>query len=301
MARFEVARITTDGSTARANRPSTTLGWRIWRLVRLLLCTYLLLVLSMLWFENFLIFPAPRYPQGNWEPPGVEIEDVFFESSDGTRLHGWYLDHPSPRCYLLYCHGNGEHVAYLSELLRLLHDEFELAVFTFDYRGYGRSEGSPDEAGVLRDGRAAHVWLAQRARLEPDEVVLMGRSLGGAIAVNLAASNGAQALVLESTFTSIPDVAARIYWWAPVRLLMRTQFNSHYQIQQYHGPLLQSHGTHDGLVPLDLGQRLFAAAPSDQKEFFEIPGADHNDPQTREYYWTLDQFLQRLPRRPSVK
>ena len=275
-------------------KPSTNLGTRIWRLLRVLTCIYLLLLLSMRWFENSLIFPAPRYPRGDWEPVGAEIEDISFRSSDGTRLHGWYVHHPSPRNYLLYCHGNGENVAYSAELLRLLHDELNLAVFAFDYRGYGRSQGSADEAGVLLDGRAAQAWLAQRAGLELDEVVLMGRSLGGAVAVDLAAANGARGLVLESTFSSMPDVAARLFWWAPVRLIMRTQFNSLDRIQQYRGPLLQSHGTRDELIPMKLGQRLFAAAPG-QKRFFEIPGADHNDPQSREYYSALDQFLEQLP------
>jgi fermentation-respiration switch protein FrsA (DUF1100 family) len=264
---------------------------RLLRNLRTLLSGYLLLLLLMMFLENYLIFPAPRYPQGDWDPVDISVEDVYFESADGTRLHGWYLDHPNPRCYLLYCHGNGEHVAYLNGLLQTLRDGLGLAVFAFDYRGYGRSEGSAHEAGVLQDGRAAHAWLAARAGIEPDDVVLMGRSLGGAVATDLAAHHGARGLVLESTFTSMPDVAARIYWWAPVRLLMRSQFNSLSKIDKYHGPLLCSHGTLDSLVPVDLGQRLFDAAPGRQKRFIEIAGGDHNDPQPREYYQALDRFL----------
>ena len=290
-----VARSTKANLMPAISSPQKSLGRRIWRLVSLLLFVYLVLIMLLGWFENSLIFPAPRYPRGDWEAAGADVEDVFFQSTDGTRLHGWFLDHPNPRYYVLYCHGNGENVAYATELQRLLHDELQLAVFAFDYRGYGRSEGSANEAGVLQDARAAQAWLAQRAGVEPHDIVLMGRSLGGAVAVDLAADTGTRGLVLESTFSSMPDVAARLFWWAPARLIMRSQFNSVERIQQYRGPLLQSHGTRDGLIPIEMGRRLFAAAPSDRKQFLDIQGADHNDPQGREYYVALDQFLRQLP------
>ena len=248
----------------------------------------------LLFFENRLVFPARRYPRGDWNPTGLQFEDVFFESSDGTRLHGWYLDHPQPKAHLLYCHGNGEHVADLADLLALLQRDLDLAVFAFDYRGYGRSEGSAHEAGVLLDGRAAQTWLAERAGLEQSDLVLMGRSLGGAVAVDLAATNGARGLVLESTFTSLPDVASRLYRWAPVRLLMKTQFDSVNQIRQYEGQLLQSHGTADTLVPIDLGRRLFAAAPGASNQLIELEELEHNDPQPAGYYRELTRFLSEL-------
>jgi hypothetical protein len=267
---------------------------RVWRMARLLLSLYLLTLLMLLLLENNLIFPAPRYPQGDWNPVGFEFEDIYFESIDGTGLHGWYLDHPHPRAYLLHCHGNGEHVAFAAGVLDSLRRNFDLAILAFDYRGYGRSDGSAHEAGVLKDGQAAQLWLADRAGIELDEIVLMGNSLGGAVAVDLAAKNGARALVLESTFTSMPDVAAQLYRWAPVRLLMRTKFDSLSKIHQYDGPLLQSHGTKDRLVPIKLGKRLFDAAAGQQKQFIEIEGADHNDPPSPKYLRALDRFLSEL-------
>jgi hypothetical protein len=256
---------------------------------------YLVLLLLMMLLENKLIFPAPRYPVGDWEPMGLEFEDVYMTSADGTKLHGWYLDHPEPKAHLLFCHGNGEHVAYTAPGLQYLRDEFDVAVLAFDYRGYGRSEGSPNEPGVLADGQAAHAWLAARAEIDPDQVLLMGRSLGGAVAIDLAATNGARGLIVESSFPSLPDVAARIYWWAPIRLLMRTQLDSAEKIKRYRGPFLQCHGTSDELIPLALAKQLFEVAPAPDKRFVELPGLGHNEWLTPEYSLYLQQFLDELP------
>ena len=140
------------------------------------------------------------------------------------------------RATVLYCHGNGGNVAYWADAARSLHDRVGVSVMLFDYRGYGRSEGKPSEAGVLADARAARAWLAKRAGIAENQIVLMGRSLGGGVAVDLAAADGARALVLESTFTSMPDVARRCFRLLPVRLLMQTQFNSAREDRQLSRP-----------------------------------------------------------------
>ena len=167
------------------------------------------------------------------------------------------------------------------------------ATLILDYRGYGRSEGKPNEAGVLADARAARRWLAHREKIADTDVVLMGESLGGAVAVDLAACDGAAALVLESTFTNLPDVAAYHYPWLPVRWAMRARFDSAAKIANYHGPLLQSHGDADTIVPLQLGKRLFDAANS-PKKFVLLPGHDHNDSRPPEYYDRLANFLDHI-------
>jgi fermentation-respiration switch protein FrsA (DUF1100 family) len=146
------------------------------------------------------------------------------------------------------------------------------------------------EAGVLADGEAAQQWLAERAKIPLNEIVLMGRSLGGGVAVDLAARNGARGLILQSTFTSMPDAAARMYPFVPVRWLMRNRYNSLEKIARYSGPLLQSHGDRDTLVPFDLGQKLHAAAPG-QKTFFVNRGRGHNDGETGEFQEVLGNFL----------
>lgn len=276
--------------------PPATAGTLARRLLRGCLWAvigYLLVLGVMMFFEeSFVFFPA-RYPEGEWRPPGLAFEDAWFPSADGTRIHGWYVPHESPRAVVLFCHGNAGNISHRAEMLRILHDGVEVSVLIFDYRGYGRSEGKPNEAGILADARAARAWLAQRAGVDPGEIVLMGRSLGGAVAVDLAAADGAGALVIESSFSSIPDVAAYHYPWLPVRLVMRTRFDSLGKIAAYQGPLLQSHGDADTIVPYRLGRRLFDAA-GEPKRFVTLPGLDHNDPQPPEYYRALVKFLDEL-------
>lgn len=243
----------------------------------------------MLFEESFIFLPS-RFPSGDWQPAGLEFEDAWFEADDGVRLHGWYCSHPLPRAFLLFAHGNAGNLSHRAAFLRLLRDALQVAVMIFDYRGYGRSEGRPNEAGVLRDAAAARDWLARREGIAAQEIVLLGRSLGGAVMVDLAAREGARALVLESTFTTLPDVAAVHYPWAPVRLLLRTRFNSLEKIGRYRGPLLQSHGDQDEVIPYELGRRLFEAAVG-PKQFVTIEGGEHNGPPDGRYLSTLDAFL----------
>jgi uncharacterized protein len=244
--------------------------------------------------ERRLLFAPVRYPDGNWQPRGIKFEDAWFASADGTRLHGWYFPHERPRAIVLFCHGNAGNVALWADAARTLHDRASVAVLLFDYRGYGRSEGVPSEAGVLADARAARAWLAERAGIDQRQIVVMGRSLGGGVAVDLAAADGARALVLESTFTSVPDAGQHALPWLPVKWMARTQLNSLAKISQYRGPLLQSHGTADRLIPYTQGRQLFDAA-NEPKQFFAIPDGDHNDPQPATYYDMLAAFLDKLP------
>jgi fermentation-respiration switch protein FrsA (DUF1100 family) len=251
----------------------------------------------MMWFETLLIYPTWQIPPGDWQPTGFRYEDVSFESEDGTRLHGWYFDHPHPQAHVVYFHGNGEHLGHMGEYLDALREEYQITIFAFDYRGYGKSQGKPAEAGIVADGRAALRWLSERAGLRSDEIVLWGRSIGGAVAVQVAADLGAKALILERTFTSLPDVASRHYPWLPVRRLMRNRFDSLARIAQCDGPILQSHGTDDEVVPFALGKQLFDAATSQEKCFVTMPGVSHNAPNTKEYYTMLRQFLGTLGQR----
>jgi len=259
---------------------------------------YLAVLATLMIFEERLIFPAPRPIPQQRLVARFPFEDVTFASRDGTSLHGWYIDHAAPRAHVLYCHGNGVDVGDLSEFLSELSEELELAVFAFDYRGYGRSGGRAQERGVLEDSDAAQRWLAGRAGIRPEDVVLIGRSLGGAVAIDLAARNGARGLVVENSFTSIPDVAARTYWWLPVRWCIRTKFDSLSKIPKYKAALLIAHGTDDRLVPIEQARQLLEAAGAEPKTLFEIPGAGHNDPHPRAYYQELSRFLDGLPAVP---
>jgi uncharacterized protein len=245
-------------------------------------------------FEQAQIYHPVRYPEGNWQPQGLVFEDAWFTAADGTQLHGWFVPHENPRAVALFAHGNAGNLSHRADTLRILNERHGLAVLIFDYRGYGRSEGTPSEEGLLQDARAARAWLARRTGVAESDIVLMGRSLGGGVVVDLAARDGARGLVLASTFTSLPDVAGHLMPFVPARVLMKNRFDSLSKIVDYDGPLLQSHGDADRVIPYAQGRRLFEAAPG-PKRFVTIPGGDHNDPQTEEYRQAFDEFIASLP------
>jgi fermentation-respiration switch protein FrsA (DUF1100 family) len=270
-------------------------GWASLRGVRLFLIAYLSVVLMLSLFERWLVFPAPSRKSADWVAADLPHEDVNFTADDGTKLHGWYVPHESPRAVVLFSHGNGEHVARLAPILKLLHDQAEVSTFAWDYRGYGQSKGKPHEANLIADARAAQLWVAERAGVRPEDVVLYGRSLGGAVAVGLAAEHPVRGLILERTFAELTETAAYHFPWLPVRWLMKNRFPSAERIAAYQGPLFQSHGTLDEVVPFAMGQRLFDAATTPDKRLFVVEGGDHNGPQPEEYYEALGEFLDSLP------
>ena len=272
----------------------------LWRYGYLLVFPLVGVVCVVAIFEERLIFHPRKYDGSNaWRPSGSDCQDVTFQAADGTRLHAWYFEHPDPQVHLLYCHGNGGNITGRLGVARQLVKR-GASVFLFDYRGYGRSEGSPTEQGVLEDARAARSELAQRAGIDEAEIVLLGRSLGGGVAVDLAAKEGARGLILESTFTDLPDVASVRFPFFPARWLLRTRFDSIGKLPTYKGPLLQYHGSDDRIVPIELGRRLFAAAngvEGEEKEFFVMEGGDHNEMPPPDYYESMQEFFQRLPSR----
>ena len=244
--------------------------------------------------ERRSIFQPAKYPAGEWNQTAVYVQDANFAAADGTKLHGWYVRHSQPKAHALLLHGNAGNVTVLAETLRILNRRHQLAVLALDYRGYGRSEGKPTEAGVLMDARAGRKWLAEKEGISEGDVVLMGTSLGGGVAVDLASRDGARGLVLCSTFTSLPDVAQHHLKWLPMSWLMTMRMNSLEKIKEYRGPLLLSHGDADEVVPYAQGLALFEGAPG-KKRMITVPGGKHNDPQPEEYRVALDQFLAELP------
>ncbi len=222
-----------------------------------------------------LLFHPWRYPLGDWADDPT-IEDVWFGSPDGVRLNGWFAEARRPRAVVLYAEGNAGNITGRRWVIHLFRKRLGCSVLLFDYRGYGRSEGSPTIAGVLADARAARHWLAGRGRVAENEIVVVGNSLGGAVAVDLAARDGARGLVLENTFSSLADVAER-HFGRLTRLLVADRLDSASSIRDYPGPLLQTHGSADRVVPYESGRRLFEKAGG-PKRFVRVPGGDHNDP-----------------------
>lgn len=254
---------------------------------------YLIILVLMMLGEESLIFFPDRKPIETWDLPGVER--VYFQADDGTRLHGWFFPCPNPRAVVLFACGNGGNISYRADRLMYFCRRQRAALFAFDYRGYGLSQGQPNEAGVLLDARAARAWLAERTNVPEREIVLMGESLGGGVMVDLASRDGARGLILERTFTSLPEVGAIHFPFVPVRLLMRSRLDSLAKIGNYHGPLLICHGDDDEIIPFEMGRRLFEGA-NEPKRFVAYPGVGHNEPLPDAWDDEVDRFLADLQR-----
>lgn len=243
--------------------------------------------------EQLLIYPQSVAPVLNQRETSGGRQ-VWVETEDHHRLDARYFAHPYPQAVVLYCHGNVGTVdkwANLAERLSKLH---RISILVFDYRGYGRSTGVANEQGILQDAEAARNWLATENGIRPCDVVLMGRSLGGAVAVDLASNGGARGLILESTFSSLPDVARHHAAWLLPEWNMTQRLNSAEKIKSYSGPLLQSHGTADQLIPLPVAKQLFQSAPG-PKTFIVVPDGNHSDDHIRYCAAQRDHFLRTLP------
>lgn len=243
--------------------------------------------------DEYLLFYPSRFPQGNWEPAELTYQDVYFKSEDGTKLHGWFCPTANSRGVVLLAHGNAGHIAHRADWLRYLQRELKLTVFAFDYRGYGKSDGRPTVQGALADSVAARAKLCELAKIADKDVILMGESLGGAMVTQLASQSAPRALILQSTFPSLREVAA-VHFPNLAWLVSRNKLVSIEAIKKYNGPLLLSHGEMDRTIPYELGKKLFDAANA-PKEMVTIPQADHNDWLTPDYLQRLEQFLQKLP------
>ncbi|MFQ5790604.1 MAG: alpha/beta hydrolase [Acidobacteriota bacterium] len=248
----------------------------VWRLLRLLVLAYLGVTVAALLFEEKLIYFPYRKIELTPADLGLRFEEARFVSEDGVRLHGWWLPAEGGRFAALVCHGNAGNISHRLDRALLMQSKLHTGVFLFDYRGYGRSEGSPDEQGTYRDGRAAYRYMTDHLRVAPDGIILFGESLGAAVAVQLALEFPARALILESPFTSIPDMARSHYPFLPVGRWLRNRYDNVTKIPDVRVPVLILHGTRDRLVPFEQGQQLFQASP-EPKHFFAIPGAGHND------------------------
>ncbi len=142
-------------STNRARWPLGRLNRRLLGAGRVVAIIVLCIGLFAMLFENSLIYYPERYPVGEWDPPGLVFEDAYFDAEDGTRIHGWYCPNPNARAVVLYAHGNAGNLSHRWPMMRHWHDQFDVSIMMFDYRGYGRSEGAPHETGLLADARAA--------------------------------------------------------------------------------------------------------------------------------------------------
>lgn len=245
---------------------------RVWTWLVFAAVLYLALCALAWAFQKQLVyFPGPP-PTTTPRALGLDHQDVTLKTRDGLRLAAWFLPARTPRFAVLFCHGNAGSIEHrIGKAEALL--GYGASVLLFDYRGYGASQGRPDEEGTYLDAEAAFDALADLAPTLP--IVAWGESLGGAVAVELARRRGVQALVLESSFTSLPAVGARAYPWLPVRWLASLRYDNLAKLPALTLPILIAHSRGDEIVPFDHALALHAAARG-PKVLLESRGR-HND------------------------
>ncbi len=226
--------------------------------------------------EDRLIFQPSPTVEHTPRTAGLEFQDLFFTARDGVRLHGWHIPHREARSTLVWFHGNAGNISHRIDNIKRLHDKVAVNIFIFDYRGYGRSAGIASEEGTYLDGEAALDLVRKELAAEPGKTVLFGRSLGAAIAAEMANRYAVQALILESPFISIPEMARVVLPFLPIGPLLQTRYDTRAKIQSVTVPVLVLHGDRDEVVPFAQGKKVFDAAP-EPKKFFKIVGAGHND------------------------
>jgi len=265
----------------------------VWQIFIILAGAYLLLAVLLFLFQGSLVYHPTRHllasPEQHATP--MDYEDVSLTTSDGVKLHGWFVPSDPPRGTVLMFHGNGGNISHRLETIAIFHDLGYNAMI-IDYRGYGRSEGSPGEEGTYRDAEAAWAYLTRTRKIDPDEIVLFGRSLGAAVAAWLAVEKHSAGLILESAFTSVPDRGAEMYKFLPVRLLARIKYDTLGRIDKLRCGLLVIHSRDDEIIPYHHGLKIFETA-KEPKQFQEISGG-HNDgflTSGSVYIGTLAKFL----------
>jgi fermentation-respiration switch protein FrsA (DUF1100 family) len=228
---------------------------------------------------------------------GLKFDDVNFSTRDGTRLNGWFIPHHQARSTLVWFHGNAGNIGHRVENIKLLHDKVRVNVFIFDYRGYGRSEGRASEEGTYLDGEAALELVFKKFGIDRKRTVLFGRSLGAAVATEMANRFDSQGLILESPFVSIREMARVVFPFLPIGSLLKTRYDVREKIGKIKTPLLVLHGDRDEVVPFTHGRMVFEAAP-EPKKFFTIAGAGHNDTYLtggESYFQQLRMFIDGAP------
>jgi len=274
----------------------------MWNFMASAAIVYAVVVLLVFVFQQHLVY-LPQVARELVATPraaNLDFEEVQLRTEDGETLHGWWVPAQTARGAVLILHGNAGNISHRVEYLTMF-NSLGYASLIIDYRGYGRSSGSPTEEGTYRDAEAAWRHLTEARGLKPREIVIMGESLGGGVAAWLAFKHPPRALVLASTFKSVPDLGAQIYPWLPVRWLARIEYNNLDRVRQIAAPLLIAHSRNDDIIPFTHGEALYAAA-HEPKQFLVLSGG-HNDSflfMRREWVRAVGAFLERAEHQTAV-
>ena len=263
----------------------------VWMIVRIVAITYVCLLLIMCACQSRLVYFPSRQVQWTPDVAGLEYEAVTLVASDGVKTSAWFVPATKPRGVVLFCHGNAGNISHRLDTMQL-HHSLGLSSLHIDYRGYGQSEGKPSEQGTYRDAEAAWRYLTETRKIPAGQIIIHGRSLGGGVAAWLAAKHAPRGLILESTFTSVPDLGAELYPFLPVRLVARIHYDTRKRLADIKCPVLIVHSPQDEIIPYRHGRRLFEAA-REPKTFLEIQGG-HNEgwaQSGQQYKQGIDAFV----------
>lgn len=269
--------------------------------IAILAALYLLFLLNLYRVQSRHIYCPTQEIATTPDKHGLPFEAIDFETTDGLMLHGWFVPCSADASVhaeykervVLFFHGNTGNISNCINTLELFH-QLGLATFIFDYRGYGRSQGSPTEQGTYDDAEAAWRYLLHGRGIKPEHIIMLGRSLGAAIASAQAVRQPPGALVIESTFTSAPELAAELFRFVPARLMSHFKYKVCENIANIHCPLLVVHSCEDEVIPFHHGKRLYEMA-NEPKAFMEIEGTHAAGFSTsgRHYIDGLKRFLDR--------
>jgi fermentation-respiration switch protein FrsA (DUF1100 family) len=258
-------------------------------IVAAVVAVYTLAIVLLLVFEDRILYdPTPEVRSMT----GCTVKNIELRATDGTAIHGLWFPREQAQGAVLIFHGRQGNLGddFGPDDLAGWHNEVGVSAFIFSYPGYGKSGGAPSEAGCYAAAEAAYAWLTETQNVPPGQVLLYGRSLGSAVAIDVASRHSHRALLLVTPFTSLPDVADSRFPLLPAQLLMRNRFPSRSKIDRCTQPLLIVHGTEDRLVPFAMGKELFEAA-NEPKRFVPVAGAHHENCITPEFYGTIRSFL----------
>ncbi len=246
----------------------------LWLLVIVPACLYAAIALYLYLRQHRLVYRPEQTLIAMPSSVALAHEELELYAADGVKLHAWFVPSAHASNVVLFLHGNSGNMSHVIDTIKTLHD-FQFSVLLVDYRGYGQSGGSPSEQGTYADAEAAWLYLTQTRAIPANEIVIFGRSLGGAIASWLAARHPPRALIIESSFTSMLDLAGAMYPWLPVRWLSKIRYNSKDNLRDIQCPVLVVHSKDDEMIPFEHGQTLFHAVRG-PKHLLEICG-DHKN------------------------